>query len=204
MDRCSHWSQCTEWNRGNVTYVFPPLFFWWEIIELLVSVEPHVLKSVHKWVDSESRSQPKLSCRDSKNFRPPSGSTRVWLTLVLNPDGGGSPSCITQRRLRTRGLAQRQSHCSVSHSKLWWLWITFIWLKTQVFAGKCSVPLPSTACDASNAEKFRCRLPLNSLSESQVCWPWWDAVTGLWCGIAIFLFSPEKRQLQPLTPHTAR
>lgn len=123
MDRCSHWSQCTEWNRGNVTYFFPPLFFWWEIIELLVSVEPHVLKSVHKWVDSESRSQPKLSCRDSKSFRPPSGSTRVWLTLVLNPDGGGSPSRITQWRLRTRGLAQRQSHCSVSHSKLWWLWI---------------------------------------------------------------------------------
>lgn len=122
LDRCSHWSQCTEWNRGNVTYSFP-LFFWWEIIELLVSVEPHVLKSVHKWADSESRSQPKLSCRDSKSFRPPSGSTWVWLTLVLNPDGGGSPSCITQRRLRTRGLAQRQSHCSVSHSKLWWLWI---------------------------------------------------------------------------------
>lgn len=73
-------------------------------------------KSVHKREDSESRSQPKLSCRVSKSFRPLPGSTSVWEC--------GSHLCWTQmERLAClhltalwRDLAQRLSHYFIFHS----------------------------------------------------------------------------------------
>lgn len=51
------------------------------------------------------------------------------------------------------------------------------------FCWKMFSPLSSTACDATDAELSWRYLPLNSLSDSPVCWPRWESITGLWLEI---------------------
>lgn len=97
------------------------------------------------------------------------------------------------RASHSEGLGHEPSPETVAllRFSLWTLILLRDWKRTFLLEN-VQYPFPSAACDATDAEQFRCRLPLSSLSEPPVCWPRRNVVTGLWYEIATFLFSPAK------------